>query len=100
MAEYSLRSWIVVVSCATVVTSAQASEMTSQPSPPIAAKKPYQVSSPNGAREDDYYWLRDDTRQSKEVLDYLTAENNYRDAMMASTRALEEKLYDELIGRL
>ena len=22
---------------------------------PVAAKKPYQVSSPNGAREDDYY---------------------------------------------
>jgi oligopeptidase B len=100
MVECSLRSWIVVVSFATLVTSSQATEVTFQLSPPIAAKKPYQVSSPNGARQDDYYWLRDDTRQSKEVLDYLTAENNYRDAVMASTRALEEKLYDELISRL
>ena len=100
MVECRLRPWIVVVSFATVVTSSQANDITARPSPPIAAKKPYQVPSPNGAREDDYYWLRDDTRQSKEALYYLTAENNYRDAMMASTRVLEEKLYDELIGRL
>jgi len=70
------------------------------PVPPVAAKKPYQVSSPNGAREDDYYWLRDDSRQSPEVLDYLKQENLYRDATMASTAALQQKLYDELVGRL
>ena len=70
------------------------------PGPPVAAKKPYQVSSPNGSREDDYYWLRDDSRQSPEVLDYLKQENVYRDATMAATRALQQKLYDELVGRL
>ena len=43
------------------------------PTPPVAARKPYLVTSPNGAREDEYYWLRDDTRQSQEVLDYLNA---------------------------
>jgi oligopeptidase B len=48
------------------------------PVPPVAAKKPYQVPSPNGAREDDYYWLRDDSRQSPEMLDYLKKENLYR----------------------
>ena len=30
------------------------------PQPPIAAKKAYQVASPHGSREDEYYWLRDD----------------------------------------
>ena len=70
------------------------------PVPPVAAKKPYQVPSPNGLREDDYYWLRDDSRQSPEVLDYLRQENLYRDATMASTVALQQKLYDELVGRL
>jgi oligopeptidase B len=68
--------------------------------PPIAAKKPYAVPSPNGARIDDYYWLRDDTRQSSEVLNYLQAENAYRDAMLAPTRALQQRLYDELTGRI
>ena len=49
---------------------------------------------------DDYYWLRDDTRQSGDVLNYLKAENAYRDAMLAPTRALQERLYGELTGRI
>ena len=53
-------------------------------SPPIAARKPHQVPSPNGSRKDDYYWLRDDTRKSKEVLAYLNAENTYTDSMLAA----------------
>src|SRR3984957_10869013 len=70
------------------------------PVPPIAAKRPYAVASPYGTRMDDYYWLRDDTRQSGDVLNYLEAENTYRDAMLAPTRALQQRLYDELIGRI
>jgi oligopeptidase B len=70
------------------------------PIPPVAEKKPYIVPSPNGGRVDAYYWLRDDTRQSKEVLDYLGAENAYRDAVMAPTLAMQQKLYDELVGRI
>ncbi|MDB5988542.1 MAG: ptrB [Nevskia sp.] len=67
---------------------------------PIAAKHPYQVPSPNGAREDDYYWLRDDTRQSPEVLGYLNSENSYRDALLKHTEPLQSKLYDELVARI
>ncbi len=88
--------------CAASVTSGQqrAADPSSAPVPPIAAKKPYQVPSPFGAREDDYYWLRDDSRQSKEVLNYLDSENAYRDAAMAPTNALQQQLYNEIIGRL
>ncbi len=68
--------------------------------PPVAARKPYRVESPNGARVDEYYWLRDDTRQSPEVLDYLKAENAWRDAVLAHTTAVQEQLYAELSGRL
>jgi oligopeptidase B len=70
------------------------------PVAPVAAKKPYTITSPNGARIDDYYWLRDDTRQSKDVLDYLRAENAYRDAVMAQTQSLQQRLYDEMVGRI
>jgi oligopeptidase B len=73
---------------------------TTLPAPPIAARHPFDVPSPNGARRDDYYWLRDDTRQSKAVIDYLQAENAYRDAFMAPTADLQEKLYAELVARL
>src|ERR1700689_1345139 len=67
---------------------------------PIAPRKPYQVTSPNGSREDDYYWLRDDTRKSKEVLSYLKAENAYTADVLAPTRALQDELYKELSGRI
>ncbi len=70
------------------------------PQPPVAAKKPFQVPSPNGAREDEYYWLRDDKRQDAEMLAYVKAENAYADAMMAHAKPLEEKVYHEIIGRL
>ncbi len=68
--------------------------------PPVAAKKPHQVPSPNGSREDEYYWLRDDTRENPEMLAYVKAENRYADAMLAHTKALETRVYGEIIGRL
>src|SRR5271165_3019887 len=70
------------------------------PEPPVAERRPFDVVSPNGNRRDDYYWLRDDTRKSKDVLGYLEAENAYRDAYMAASAGLTQKLYDELVGRL
>lgn len=69
-------------------------------SPPLAAQKPYLVPSPNGSREDNYHWLRDDTRKSKEVLAYLDDENAYTNAVLAPTKALEDELYEELVGRI
>ncbi|MEO7385689.1 MAG: S9 family peptidase [Gammaproteobacteria bacterium] len=68
--------------------------------PPVAARKAYLVPSPNGARQDEYYWLRDDTRQSPEVLDYLKAENAWRDSSLAHTATIQAQLYAELTGRL
>lgn len=68
--------------------------------PPVAARKPHEVPSPNGARTDPYYWLRDDTRKDPEVLAYLDAENAYKDAVLAPTRPLQEQLYAEIVGRI
>jgi oligopeptidase B len=68
--------------------------------PPVAAIRPYKVESPHGARNDDYYWLRDDEREDKDMLAYLAAENAYTDAVMAKTKPLQEKLYNEIVGRI
>src|SRR5687767_568233 len=75
------------------------SESTS-PKPPLAAARPHDVPSPNGARTDPYYWLRDDTRTNKQILEYLAAENAYTDAMLAGTKPLQAKLYEEIVGRI
>lgn len=70
------------------------------PVPPVAAVKPFTVESPHGNRADNYYWLRDDSRQSPDVLAYLAAENAYKDAMLAHTRPLQETIYREIVGRI
>ena len=72
----------------------------SVPAPPVAAVRPHVVESPNGNRTDEYYWLRDDTRTDKSVIGYLEAENAYKAAMTAHTQALEDKVYEEIIGRI
>ncbi|HEX6398528.1 MAG TPA: hypothetical protein VFZ95_13980, partial [Steroidobacteraceae bacterium] len=68
--------------------------------PPAAAKKHHLVSSPNGSREDEYYWLRDDQRADPEMLAYVKAENEYADHVLAHIKPLESKLYQEIVGRL
>src|SRR5262245_41757893 len=68
--------------------------------PPVAERKPHPVVSPNGTRDDPYYWLRDDTRSNPQVLSYLKAENAYYEAQSAPYRHLTEALSKEIIGRL
>jgi protease II len=58
------------------------------------------VRSPHGTRVDEYYWLRDDERASKDGLAYLQAENDYKDAMLAQLAPLQRQLYEEIVGRI
>jgi oligopeptidase B len=88
----------LIVSLATTAAPVLAQQA---PQPPVAAKKPHQVKAPFGAtREDEYYWLRDDTRKNEEMLAYLKAENAYADAVMAPTKPVQEALYKEIVGRI
>ncbi len=70
------------------------------PGPPIADVRPHAVHSPNGSRNDDYYWLRDDTRENPAVLDYLHAENAWYAQYRARYQALEQRLFAEIKGRV
>ena len=69
--------------------------------PPLIAKKPHAVTAPHGAtRNDDYYWLRDDTRKNPEMLAVLNAENVYADTILASSKPTADILYKEITGRI
>lgn len=68
--------------------------------PPVAEVRDRPVASSNGTRIDPYYWLRDDTRLDPKVLGYLNAENAYADAMLKPLQGLEEKIYQEIVGRI
>lgn len=66
--------------------------------PPIARIIPKADTLFGDVRVDNYYWLRDKT--NPEVIDYIKAENAYTEAVMASTKGLQDKLYKEMVGRL
>lgn len=69
--------------------------------PPVAAQRPHEVRTPFGAvRQDEYYWLRDDTRKNPEMLAHLAAENAYADTQLARLAPLKAQLFKEITGRI
>lgn len=66
--------------------------------PPVAEKHPKEFTAHGDTRIDDYYWLNE--RENPKVIDYLKAENAYLDTMMSGTRALQDKLFAEMKGRI
>lgn len=77
--------------------------------PPVAKKVAHETAIHGLTLHDDYFWMRlsDEQKeaeqpdeQTQDVLDYLNAENAYREEVMASTESMQSKLYDEIIGRI
>ncbi len=68
--------------------------------PPIAEKRPHNLTVHGETRIDDYYWLRDDKREDPAVLDYLAQENAYGEAMMAGFDELRHQLFTEMVERI
>lgn len=67
---------------------------------PVAAQKPHAVVSPNGTRNDNYYWLRDDERKAPEVLAYVNSENQWYAQHAQRYQAMEDGLFEEIKGRI
>ncbi len=74
------------------------SDLAKEPEPPRAAIRPRVELVHGELRVDDYYWLRD--RNDPEVLAYLEAENRYTAEVMDGTELLQERLYQEMRGRI
>ncbi|MFL5503228.1 MAG: S9 family peptidase [Gemmatimonadaceae bacterium] len=66
--------------------------------PPIATVKPKIDTLHGDIRTDNYFWIREKT--NPDVISYLNAENAYTAAKMKHTEALQQKLYDEMLGRI
>ncbi|WP_022823510.1 S9 family peptidase [Hymenobacter norwichensis] len=66
--------------------------------PPVAALKPKQLTTPHGTRTDNYYWLNE--RENQEVIDYLNAENAYFEQEMAPVKDLQDRLFTEIKSRI
>ena len=90
--ERCMKRVLAVCAFATLPGLVQAQSAPVSPTPPTVARKPFVVKGP-ADRNDEYYWLRDDTRKNPDMLAYLKAENAYADAMLAPTKPLQDRLY-------
>ena len=79
------------------------------PEPPNADKIPKELVNHDYTRIDNYYWMRQsdeqknaDTpnEQTQKVIDYLNAENDYTNKVLAHTKKLQDKLFKEMRGRI
>lgn len=85
------------------------SNMADTLTPPDVKKEEYIHHEHGNKRIDNYYWMRltDEQKnadvpdeQTKAVLDYLEAENEYTDKKLAHTKNLQDKIYQEIIDRI
>ncbi len=83
---------LMTVQCS---TSGDASSVST---PPVAKVVPHELENLGDVRTDNYYWLRD--RENPEVIEYLKAENEYTASVMADAKPLEDKLFEEMKGRI
>lgn len=76
---------------------------------PVANKRPHNIEKHGDVRIDNYYWMRlsDEQKEAEEkdelsleVLSYLNQENDYTKAVMKHTEAFQEKLFQEMKGRI
>ena len=65
---------------------------------PAARKQPKMLEIHGDVRTDNYFWLRE--RENEEVLDYLRKENEYYNTLTAHTSEFQERLFQEMKGRI
>ncbi len=65
---------------------------------PVASRRPLPSVVHGQTRVDEYAWLRE--KDDPEVQAYLEAENAYAEAILSGTRALQQTLYAEMLGRI
>ncbi len=66
--------------------------------PPTVKKIPKELIVHDDVRVDNYYWLNE--KENKEVLSYLEEENTYYETLTGHTKAFQEKLFQEMKGRI
>ena len=87
-----------VIVAATFIFSTSCQQTNNMKTPPIAKKQTKVFKEHGNTRTDNYYWLNQ--REDKEVIEYLEAENAYTKDVLKGTEKLQEKIYNEIVGRI
>ena len=67
---------------------------------PNPDKIPYKMEAHGIQRIDNYYWMRDDTRKNKKVINHLKKENKYLEAWFSDGEDLRKELFNEIVKRV
>jgi oligopeptidase B len=76
---------------------------------PVAEKKAEKLTTHGDTRIDNYYWMKlsdeqknaeNSDEQTKKVIAYLEAENDYKKDMTGHLDDFQDKLFDEIVGRI
>lgn len=90
-------------------TNEEMNQTTNSLQPPIAKIIEEKIITHGDTIIDNYFWMRlsDEEKNAEvpnehtqDVLDYLTAENQYTADVMKNTEPLQESLYTEIVGRI
>ena len=76
---------------------------TARPVPPVAEQRPYSYERHGVTIEDPWHWIRDQGYPQvtdKDVLAYLTAENEYFEHWSEQHKELLDQLFEEMKGRI
>ena len=93
---------------ASIITSCTSTKNT-QMTPPKAKKVPFEITTHNDTRVDDYFWMRlsveeksadKPSEKTQDVLDYLNSENDYKEKVLSPTEKFQTELFDEIVGRI
>ena len=68
--------------------------------PPIPKKIKKKLTAHGDQRIDNYYWLRDDSRKNKQIINYLKAENSYSKKWFDSNGVSPKKIFQAYKKRL
>lgn len=89
---------LLFVSCNIKIEKVTLLKQSDFPTPPVAAVILDTFVNFGQQRIDNYFWLKD--KQNSQVIDYINAENAYTDTVMASSKELQQRIYDEILGRI
>jgi len=70
------------------------------PEPPSAKKVPYELLIHDTVLIDNYHWMKDKSRTDPEVIAHIEKENAYTDSVLFHTNEVQEKLFQEIVGRI
>jgi oligopeptidase B len=101
MKNYSRLPFLLLLLCVFPISSkviAQSNDGAGAPQPPMTEKKPKTTNIHGTTLVDDYFWLREKTDPA--VMAHLQAEDAYAMSVMKPTEALQQKLYNEMLGHI